>query len=70
MSLRKGAAESSPNAALMAHGGTKPTIRGERKKPRYSLPMTAAAGGLIAAEICEATRNAKTTAGRHISRRN
>jgi hypothetical protein len=36
----------------------------------YSPVIAAAGGGLIATEICEAIRNAKITAGTHISRKN
>ena len=35
-----------------------------------SLPNVAAGGGLIAADICEAIKSAKTTAGTHIRRKN
>ncbi|HLZ06946.1 MAG TPA: hypothetical protein VKR55_32970 [Bradyrhizobium sp.] len=41
-----------------------------RVRTRYSLAVAVAGGGLTAAEICDATMNAKTTAGTHISRRN
>jgi hypothetical protein len=36
----------------------------------YSLAIATAGGGLTAAEICEATMSAKTTAGTHINRKN
>jgi hypothetical protein len=36
----------------------------------YSLTIAMAGGGFNAAETCEATTKAKTTAGRHINRKN
>jgi len=56
-------------SGFSASGGIHRLISGGSYRP-YSLTIAAAGGGFNAAETCEATTKAKTTAGRHINRKN